>query len=501
MPKLVLTEELDKNEKLDLVESLAESADGLGAVMNAANTVILTEDDGASEQLEQLVDVMDRVRARKIERGEELINESFDQNLDILVSEARKDEQFNDWYVKAKNGAGLRDLTEAGPSGLRASHYKHMIDHCLTTIMVDLQCDFADYTTGDCFQQLPASPCDDSNQIQFCEKYPAAPPEMCCEISDQPATFVNETMERVCWKRPQPCVRSLAYGLHEDVDCIGARAQMRDEMEQMISYWRDRTAERERIATLFGLPACQTCSTNAVQTTWNFNDQECEGYQNPGQGLWTNSLYGKEYNPDPMVSGTCERADEYRKSLKEVWDHMCNWYTNDPVECGLGDYQIMVVNECIVPHFRAMFGAFDREHCVSGACDGKEYRSHGADPEFSDSYKFSRWARQCLVDFFLNNSLTVVDATGTEIVIDPAPNELTAQYRADNTFLISRNWQATFACYSIPQVTRTLNGRQHWHYFDRGYDEMKRIFWGYLYAPQRPWLTTRVFAWDAAVVL
>lgn len=494
----LLTEDLDQEAKLDLVEQLAEDADGVGAVLNAANTALLNESTG--DQLERLGEVLERTRNRKIELGEPLITESFDQNLDFLLSEARKNEAFRN-YMKVEPGKSYQNLTEAGPLGLRASHYKHMLDHCLTTIMVDLQCDFADYTTGNLFQQLPAGKCEDSNQIQYCEKYPASPPEMCCEISDQPATFVNETMERVCWKRPKPCVRSLAYGIHEDVDCIGARAQMRSELESMISYWRDRTAERERISALFGLPACQTCSTNAVQTTWNFNNQECEGYQKPGEGLWTNSLYGKEFNPDPLVSGICERADEYRRRLKMVWNHQTNWYTDDPVDCALGEYQIMVVNEDIVPHFRGMFGAFSREHCVAGACDGKETRQLGADPEFSGTYQFSRWARQCLTDYYLNNSVDVVDQQGNPFTVAAAANELTAQYRADNTFLISRNWQATFAAYQIPSFQRTLNGRNHWHYFDKGYDEMKRIFWGYMFAPQRPWLTTKVLAWDKDVTL
>jgi len=498
MLKSLLAEGLEGDELVGFVDEMAQDADGASKFVHAFNHALITESEEPS-QYANASNTFQMINDRRIENGDKLLTEGFDEGFDMLV--ARMPDEYKEWREKAGHD---QDLFEAGPTGIRASHYRHMMDHCVTSIMVDLQCPKSPYTTESMFQVLPASRCDDNDRIRYCEKVPVTTPDFCCEIADEPARFTNEVLDRVCWERPRPCYRSVAYGLHEDLECVGARQIVQDDMEAMIADWRDETNEKERIATLFGITGCTECSSNAVGTRWNFNNSETEGYlaANDG-GLWINSFIGKQYNPNPEISGGCEPAEIYRRRLKRMWERTTNWYTGKPNRCTYGNFQLFLTDEWLSPHFSQMFGEFSKEHQVVSpvACDGTERRTVPGDPEFDSTYKTSDYARECLVEWFQNEEIDGATEDGTPITIAVAPNLATAQYRADNTFLISRNWQASFATYRLDGWERLLTGKNHWHFFDKGYDFAKRIFWGYQHAVQRPWLTSRVFAFDPTLVL
>ncbi len=245
---LLLTEDLDSEQREELFEDLAQSNDAFADVIGAG-TELLTEDNSelTAEMTENWSEAITETRHRRMERGQDIITEDFDYAFDILLRNRPKEFDAQ-WELKGRTqNSAMENLTEAGPTGLRASHWKHMVDQCLQTIFIDLQCADAPWTTADMFQNLPTTRCDQGH-TQFCERIPKSKPDMCCEVSDEPATFVNEVMERICWKIPNPCVRSIAYGLHEDLSCIsGAREQVTSDMEMMIRDWQGETAERERI--------------------------------------------------------------------------------------------------------------------------------------------------------------------------------------------------------------------------------------------------------------
>ena len=484
----LLTEDMSAEELRDYTEELAQSAEGTGLLVTSMNELLVEEAADAPRKV--LLETFDEVARKKQGRGESLLDAGFDEALDLLYR--HKPDGYDEW----NRSTDLR--TEAGPSGMRYQHYRHMQDTCIQTIFVDLQCATAPFTLQDCFSILPVDRCDNSS-TQFCERVWPQGPDHCCELPDTPAKFTSAQMERRCWKTPRPCVRSMTYGFHEDTSCYGVRAQIQADMEQMIRYWRDKQSEVERVAALFGIPLCgefaQECAASAVTTLWNYDGNYTQMYQNPGEGLWTNSYCGTSFNPNSLVSGECVPAQEFRKRLKRSWEHMCHWHTGDPVECE-GSYQFLLVDQCMADHLLPMFGEYRQEKCVGGPCQEKELRTMPGDPEFSRDYKFSRWARKVLVAFFLEKSINCVDDNGNAITIPPAANIETAEYRADNTFLLSRGFDRTFGCFRIDEFSRTLNGTDYFHYFDRGYDWMERRFWGYVYAPLRPWLTSRYFAFN-----
>lgn len=500
MAKLrLLNENMEQEERQEVINEWVEESEGLGRLVAGGMSDLLNESLN-EERSNAVRETFQQVRDRKLERGEDLINESFDHAFGALVE--NQPEEFKTWWEEAKYGDAT--LVEAGPSGIRASHYRHLIDQCLTTIMVDLQCADAPKTTADMFSILPASPCpESSNQIQYCERVWPEGVDPCCESGwDEPAKFLTYEMDRRCWKQPTPCIRSVAFGLHDDLNCIDARQTVQAEMETMISRWRDETAEKERISALFGLPKCSTCSRHAVNTKWNYDGYEMEMYQSAGDCLWCNNFIGCEFNPNPYTPGTCptkcESADIFRKRLREIWRLETNWNTGNPIECNDGQYQLFLTDETLAEYFKPIFGAFGQEADRSGPCNSVEIRQVAADPKFSDTYRTSRWAREVLVDFFLNNSVTGKDSNGDPVTINVAANRATAEYRADNTYLMSRDWRGSFGMYRMDEFQRTLTGTNHWHHFDRGYSYAKRMFWGYTFAPLRPWLTARFFAFDPA---
>ena len=382
---------------------------------------------------------------------------------------------------------------ETAMAGFRGSHYDHLVDRCISTVIMDLQCRTAPFTTADLFRQINLDPCD-GDYTRFCERIPKKAPEMCCEEIDEPATWVHETMTRRCWTYPPACRRSLAYGLHKDLECWpGARAAVVSDIEAMIDQWLGELAERERISVLFGLPQCTTCSTNAASTMWNYEGLETEQYQFAGGGLWTNAFY--DINLNPMFN--CDTADKFFCRIEGIWRNLKNWNTCDPVECD-GTYNLFTVGDCQEFAWQRKVGAHQLTTPVNDGCGAGETQFQVPQrPGWSLQFKRSRWARECLVDYYLNNTIEVVDPAGDPVTITPAANQATAEYRADNTFLLSRSFTDSFAAGRIPNETRTISGTNHMHYFSQGYTDAKRIFWGYKYFPLRPWLTAKILGFDA----
>ena len=201
---LLLSEDLDPEQREELFEDLAQSNDPYSEAIGVGSE-LLTESNAdalTAERSQTCGNIIAETRNRRMEAGEPIVTEDFDYAFDVLLRN-RPQEYTDAWEsIGRTDNSAMENLTEAGPTGLRASHWKHMVDQCLVTIFTDLQCADAPWTTADMFQNLPSTRCDQGH-VQFCEKIPKSKPDMCCEVSDQPATFVNEVMERVCWKIPQ----------------------------------------------------------------------------------------------------------------------------------------------------------------------------------------------------------------------------------------------------------------------------------------------------------
>lgn len=415
-------------------------------------------------------------------------NTHFDVLWDRLITRHMRD------FVPSREMSldeALRVLQEEGVAPITATQVDRFRSRCQTRQVADFSCPPAATAFDNIFTRVNM-PCSDFSDNKVCEFPLDPPPEFCCNDTndDDPATFYGLGPER-CWKMPKPCFISFAFGMHRNLVCVNANDFVRSQIEARRA-WFSIIDERKRTRLLFNAYSSEDCDRH----TYNYDGVTYpSGWMAASEGgPWTNVL------TDPALSwSTCSEGPMC--AIEQVFEDMRDPVNEFPVECG-GNFEVILTRDCKKYQFWEVLGARTYERSISGDCCGTAAAMRAPRDGWSTSFRYSRWAWDILVDFYLNHYTgtyngTPFDTLANRLPGDPTLAQRTAEYYAENTYVVSKGLSRTFGTIVDYDVSeRTIEGTNTWMYFDRGirwarrYDRKQTDAW------LRPWLTLLVRAFN-----
>jgi len=266
----------------------------------------------------------------------------------------------------------------------------------------------------------------------------------------------------------------------------GANQKVRAAIEAR-RQWFDIIDEKRRVRMLFDALE-STAGCLSFRYKYNNESYPSGWLDEAAAGPWVNSftdpgLRWEDYSPAPFcfIESLFEQARDPNNGL--------------PVACG-GDFNILLTHRCKQHVFDRALAPWQQVVDQTEAAGTFERRvTVGPRQGWSSSYQFSPYIWDILVDFYLNHYSGTYNGTGFGTLAARLPGDAaralaTAEFYAENTYLVSKSFPATFSwLVDFDVETRTLQGENTWMYFDRGITWMRRYERKAIEMWTRPWLT------------
>lgn len=379
-------------------------------------------------------------------------------------------------------------LSEEAVAPITATQMDRFRERAVNRTVSDFSCGPAGFVLKDQYSRLDL-PCSDFVDNKICEFPMDAPPEFCCadDNDDDPAKFYGLGDQR-CWKLPQPCFISFAFGMHRNLVCVNANEFVRQQIEARRA-WFDIIDEKNAVRLMFNAFCNTQCGARPY--TYDGTTYASGWLAEADAGPWINIV------TDPDLQWTlCSEGPMC--AIETMFEDQRDPYNCFPVDCGEG-YQVVLTRECKKYPFMEVLGARSFEAAISGACCMGARSPRQPREGWSNMPMYSRWIWDILVDYYLNcflfdGAVTLADTLAADLA------RRTAELWAENTYLVSKSLSRTFGMmYDYDVSTREISGTNTWMYFDRGimwarrYDRKATEVW------LRPWLSLLVRAFDVTV--
>lgn len=386
----------------------------------------------------------------------------------------------------------LSILKEEAVTPITASQIDKFRERCTNRIVSDFSCPPSSLAFQDIFTRVD-DPCSDFRDNKICEFPLDPPPDLCCADSndDDPAQFYGLGPQR-CWKMPHPCFISFAFGMHRNLVCVNANEFVRQQIDAR-QQWFGIIDEWKRTRLLFNA----FDSTNCDKYTYNYDGVTyTTGWKSASDGApWTNVVT----NP-ALAWTTCSEGPMC--AIEQIFEDQRDPTNQFPVDCG-GPFEVILTRDCTKYKYWEVTGAREFTRSLSDAsCCGTAASMRSPREGWPTGFRYSRWAWDILVDFYLNHYSGTYNGTAfanlaTRLAGDPALAQRTAEYYAENTYVVSKSLARTFGTIVDFDVsTREISGTDTWMYFDRGITWARRYDRKQTDAWMRPWLTILVRAFD-----
>lgn len=383
-------------------------------------------------------------------------------------------------------------LKEESIAPITASQIDRFRERCVTRTLADFSCPVAGFGFQDTFTRIN-DPCSDYRDNKVCEFPLDPPPDFCCmnTSDDDPAQFYGLGDER-CWKMPHPCYIGFAFAMHRNLVCLNANAFVRQQIEARRA-WFNIIDERKRTRLMFNAFESNDCDTYPY--TYN-GVTYASGYQDAAAGApWVNMIT----DPD-LAWSACNEGPMC--AIEQIYEDQRDPMNGFPITCD-GDFEVTLTRDCNKYQFWEVLGQRTYNRALQGgSCCGTAESVRPARDGWNKNFRYSRWAWDILVDFYLNHYSGTYNGTGfatlaTRLAGNPTRAKAAAEYYAANTYLVSKSISQTWGeVVDFDISTRELSGVNTWMYFDRGITWARRYERKQTDAWLRPWMTILVRAFN-----
>lgn len=389
-------------------------------------------------------------------------------------------------------------LAEAEPSGITGTWARQFQPRCQERVMVDFSCPMADVAFTNLFSRLDV-PCSDYQDREFCEWVFDPPPETCCRpggFDDDPPFFSGLGKQR-CWSYGTPCKIEFTFGIHKSVRCFNAEALVRQQIEARL-FWFDLIDEERKIRLMLKAAACDgNCGDGEVPYIYDGQTYSSGWLEASQNGPWCNCI------TDPELCFTDCNEPPFC-FFEEAYENARDPHNGYPVTCS-GDFQLIMLRQCKIEQYRRALQPSIHRTCngLQGCSSEREISIPSRDG-WSTQVLYSRYAFDILKKYYLDCYRPTIGGTeqdplSTRLSGDPDRAELTAEFWAENTYLVSKSIASTWAdIVDFDMETRTLSGENNWQYFSRGLIWARRYCRRKSEAWMRPWLSILVRAFNPA---
>ena len=377
-------------------------------------------------------------------------------------------------------------LAEEAVAPITATQIDRYRERCTNRLVQDFSCGPAGFVLKNQYSRINL-PCSDFQDNKVCEFPLDAPPDLCCgdDNDDDPAKFYGLGEER-CWKLPQPCFMSFAFGMHRNLVCLNANEFVRQQIEARVT-WFDVIDERNAVRLMFNAHCSGGCGNRPY--TYDGTSYASGWLEEDDGGPWINVV------TDPDLQWTlCSEGPMC--AIEQLFEDQRDPYNCFPLDCGNG-FDVVLTRDCKKYPFQEVLGGRSFEAAISGACCMGASSPRAAREGWNRTPIYSRWIWDILVEYYHHCYLWDGTHTLDDTTLSAEDELRTAQYWAENTYLVSKGLGRTFGFLVDYDVsTRTLEGTNTWMYFDRGIRWARRYDRKATEAWLRPWLSVLVRAFN-----